>query len=208
MKKTLCIVAVLLTAVILLASCGGAPKSSGGASAPTAAAAAPAQPAERKAPSNVPQFVKDALLNAPEDALIGIGTAKLASQSQSRTIATTRARAEISRTMNSMIKDMITDYTASSEVDPSAALAYQETITTALSKSTLTGSKVVDFDYTSDGTCWVVVALGKSSLVEEINQSQAAAKLAVPAMAAFNAQDRMESAFNKANGQELQIGDR
>jgi len=207
MKKTLCIVAVLLTAVILLASCGGTPKSSGGSSAPTAAAA-PAQPAERKAPSNVPQFVKDALLNAPEDALIGIGTAKLASQSQSRTIATTRARAEISRTMNTMIKDMITDYTASSEVDPSAALAYQESITTALSKSTLTGSKVIDFDYTSDGTCWVVVALGKSSLVEEINQSQAAAKLAVPAMAAFNAQDRMESAFNKANGQELQIGDR
>jgi len=206
MKKIQCIVAVLLTALVLLASCASSGGGSSSSSAPAASSAA--KPAERKVPGSLPQFVKDAITNSPEDVLVGIGTAKLASQSQSLTIATTRARAEISRQMDTLIKDMITDYQASSELDHSAALSFQETITTALSKSRLTGSKVVEADYDSNGACWVVVQLGKSSLVEEINQAQAAAKLAVPAAAAFNAQDRMEAAFAKTYSQEIQVADR
>jgi hypothetical protein len=103
-----------------------------------------------------------------------------------------------------MVQDMIRDYTAAGGVDPSAALSFQENITAALSKAELTGSRVVDLDIV-DGTTWVVVSLGKTNVVQEINQAQAAAKLAVPAMASFNAEDRMNAAFDKAYGSEIQV---
>jgi len=163
---------------------------------------------ERKIGGNVPQFVKDAVKKTPEDALIGIGTAKAASLSLARTTATTRARAEISRQMNTMIQDMVRDYSASSEVDPTAALSFQENITVALSKSTLTGSSIIEEDSDKDGNYWVVVMLSKASTVNEINQAQAAARLAVPSMASFNAEDRMNKAFDKAYGAEIGVGDR
>jgi len=163
---------------------------------------------ERKIGGNVPQFVKDAIKKTPEDALIGIGTARAASLSLARTTAATRARAEISRQMNTMIQDMVRDYSASSEVDPKAALSFQENITVALSKSTLTGSSIVEEDTDKDGNYWVVVMLSKTSAVKEINQAQAAARLAVPAMASFNAEDRMNKAFDKAYGAEIGIGDK
>ena len=163
---------------------------------------------ERKVPAGFPDFVKKAIRNAPEDALVGIGTAKLASLSQSRTVAATRARAEISRQMNTMIQDMVRDYQASSEVDPGSALSFQENITVALSKSTLTGSAVVDEDRDEEGNVWVVVMLSKADTVKEISQAQAAAKLAVPAMASFDAEARMNAAFDKAYGQEVQVNNR
>ena len=193
MKKAL-IIAVVLICTFALIGCLSGPKK------------ADNQQQQRLVAGNVPQFVKDAIMNAPEDALIGIGQARMASQSQSRTIATTRARAEISRQMSTMIQDMISDYTAGSEIDHSAALSFQENITVALSKSELTGSRVIAFDFTNDGMCWVVVSYSASSIANEINQAQAAAKLAVPAMASFNAQDRMSAAFEKQSRQEIQVG--
>jgi hypothetical protein len=207
MKKIIGVTVALCFALGFV-SCGSSPKTANTTTTTTTTTPAAASKPERRIGGNVPDFVKDAIKKAPEDALIGIGSAKLSTQSQSRTIATTRARAEISRQMNTMIQDMIRDYQASSEADPKAALSFQENITVALSKSTLTGSRVTDFDYTDDGTCWVVVLLDKSSAVQEINQAQAAARLAVPAMASFNAEDRMNAAFDRVYGSELGIGDR
>jgi len=207
MKRTHCIIALAALMAVLLAACGGtpAPASSSGSSASAGQATSTDG---RRVSSRVPDFVRKAVVNAPEDALVGIGSAKMSTDAQSRTFATTRARAEISRQMSTMIQDMIRDYTAGSEVDPSASLSFQENITVALSKAELTGSRVVDFDYTDDGTCWVVVSLGKTNVVQEINQAQAAAKLAVPAMASFNAEDRMNAAFDKAFGSEVSYSDR
>ena len=160
----------------------------------------------RKVPSGFPQFVKDALKNQPEDALVGVGVAKMATLSMSKTISSTRARAEISRQMDTMIQDMVRDYTAASEVDPSAALAFQESMTVALSKSQLKGAAVVDQDLDEQGQVWTVVMLSKASTVSEINQAQAAAKLKVPAMASFNAEARMNEAIEKAYGKEVTAG--
>ena len=161
---------------------------------------------ERTVPGGFPEFVKKAILNAPEDVLVGVGNAKLASLSQSRTISTNRARAEISRQMETIVQDMIRDYQASSEVDPAAALSFQENITVSLSKATLQGATVVDQDVDKDGQVWTVVFLGKTNVAQEINQAQAAARLAVPAMASFSAEDRMNAAFNKVNNQEVRVG--
>ena len=161
-----------------------------------------------RVPGSFPQFVRDALRNVPDDVLVGIGVANMASISQSMTISATRARADISRQMNTMIRDMIRDYQASSEIDRNAALSFQENITVALSESRLVGARVVEQDQTPDGTVWTVVWLGKSDVINEINQAQAAARLAVPAMASFNAEARMNEAFAAQNAEPFVANDR
>ncbi|MDR2210117.1 MAG: hypothetical protein LBO65_01420 [Spirochaetaceae bacterium] len=163
---------------------------------------------ERRVSGKVPEFVRNAVKNAPEDALVGIGTARLASISQSRVTAATRGRAEISRQMDTVIRDMVRDYQASSEVDTSAALAFQENFTLALSQSRLLGSSVVDEDIDDGGNYWCVVMLSKAEAVKEINQAAAQAKLKVPAAASFDAERRMNKAFELLAGEEIQVVDK
>ena len=76
MKRVVSLLIVLIVAFAVV-GCGSSPK----------------QGPERAVPGGFPEFVKKAILNAPEDVLVGIGNAKLASLSQSRTISTNRARA-------------------------------------------------------------------------------------------------------------------
>jgi len=195
MKKMLKLSVLLLTA-IAIASCATAGGSKGAA------------PKARKVPGSFPQFVKDAIKNQAEDALVGVGVAKMSTLSMSRTMSATRARAEISRQMDTMMKDMVRDYTAASEADPSATLSFQENITVALSKAQLKGAAVVDQDQDENGQVWTVVVLSKASTVSEINQAAAAAKLKVPAMASFNAEDRMNKAFEQVAKEEVKAKDK
>jgi hypothetical protein len=149
----------------------------------------------------VPQFVNDAYQNASEDVLIGIGTYKIGSDmskmSAGMTFAQTRARADISRQLTTIIKNMITDYTAASELDSDASLSFQENITRALSRSELKGVRIVTSN-TDNGLLWVVMEYSKSAAVSDYSAARAAAKLAIPAAAAFDALARMENAFDKA----------
>jgi hypothetical protein len=147
----------------------------------------------------MPEFVKTAIKKAPSDTLIGVGSAKIgaAGIGQARTVATARARAEISRQLNTIVKDTLTDFTASSEVDTKDAVSYQESITMTLSKSSLTGSSGIEQDQDGDNNYWVVVSMGKKSVAQEINQAQAAARLAVPKAQAMDAAARMDKAFDK-----------
>jgi hypothetical protein len=203
-------------ALLVLAGCASAPKQQQQAYAPQAQgqqqqpalAYTPAPLPERKIGGNVPQFVKDAVKNAPEDALVGIGTARMSSTSQSRTFAATRARAEISRQILTLMQDMIRDYTASSEVDPDTAIAYQENFTLALSKSALQGSSVVNEDMDDNKAYWVVVMMPWDGAKKEISQAAAQAKLAVPKAASLDAEKRMGDAFDKLVGQEVQVQDK
>jgi hypothetical protein len=102
---------------------------------------------------------------------------------------------------------MVRDYTAGSEVDPSAVLSFQENITVALSQARLVGSSVVAEDQDTNGNYWTVVMLSKNNAADEINQAVSAAKLRVPAMASFNAQDRMDQAFDKILANEIGYSD-
>ena len=139
---------------------------------------------------------------------MGIGTARMSSVSQSRTFAATRARAEISRQILTLMQDMIRDYTASSEIDPDAAIAYQENFTLALSKSALQGSSVVNEDMDDNKGYWVVVMMPKDGAAREVNQAAAQAKLAVPKAASIDAEKRMSESFDKLLGQEVQVQDK
>jgi len=197
MKKLFKIIVIALTMLVLF-SCASSPQennSSSGGNPPN------------QSNSGLPNIVRNARRNAPENVLIGIGSARLATQNQSRTVAETRARAEISRAMDSMVQDMVRDYVASSEVAPNDRLAFQENITVSLSRSRLQGAVISDEDWI-DGTYYVVVYLNKTDAVREINQAQAAARLAVPAMASFNAEDRMNAAFDREYARELRVADR
>ena len=98
----------------------------------------------RVIPDDVPQFVRNAAQNAPQEALVGIGTAKSASPSMSRTTATTRARADISRQLGtSVIRS-----------DDGA-----ETVT--VSSANLAGVTVIEEDMDDEGNYWVVVMMKK-----------------------------------------------
>jgi hypothetical protein len=189
MKKLfLCV----LTAGLLLSLVGCA--SSGGASTSTS----------KVGLGGVPQSVSDAYMNASEDVLVGIGTYKTGGDPSKigagKTFAETRARADISRQLQTLVKNMVTDYTATSELDPSASLSFQEEITQTLSKSDLRGAKTIKLDTDDNGLLWVVMEYSKSAAEAEVNQATNAAKLKVPQAAAFNAIERMDSAFNKEAG--------
>ncbi|MDR1147673.1 MAG: LPP20 family lipoprotein [Spirochaetaceae bacterium] len=177
-------------------------------------ASAPAAPSGSmgKGLSGVPSFVNDAYLNASEDVLIGIGTYRIGNDmtkmGTGKTFAETRARADISRQLSTIVKDMVNDYTATSEIDPSAALSFQENITQTLSKAELKGARTVKLERDDNGLLWVVMEFSKSAAANEVNQAAAAAKLAIPAAAAFDALQRMDTAFSKeAGGGPVPVGD-
>jgi hypothetical protein len=188
--RKICVL-VLAAATILslsLAGCSSAPKASKSRGAGL---------------SGVPSFVNDAYLNASEDVLIGIGTYKIGNDTSKigtgKTFAETRARADISRQLTTIVKNMVNDYTATSEIDPDSALSFQEDITQMLSKSDLRGARTIKMD-TENGLLWVVVEYSKSAAANEVNQAASAAKLKVPKAAAFDAVERMNAAFDKEAG--------
>ena len=203
MKKIL-FVSVCILSAFMAASCASTKKaesSSGNAPASTSQSA-------RMVNTRIPKSIRDAMAKCPEDAVIGVGTAKMASLSQSRTISATRARAELSRQMDTIVQDMVRDYTAGSEVDHSAVLSYQENITVALSQARLVGASIVEEDEDANGNYWTAVMLTKTGAVNEINQAVAAAKLRVPAMASFDAESRMNAAFDRFYKNEVGYSDK
>jgi hypothetical protein len=154
--------------------------------------------------SGVPPFVNDAYMNASEDVLIGIGTYKIGNDMSKmgtgKTFAETRARADISRQLTTIVKNMVNDYAATSEIDPDAVVSFQEEITQTLSKSDLKGSKTIKLERDDNGLLWVVMEYSKSAAANEVNQAASAAKLKVPKAAAFDAIERMNAAFDKEAG--------
>jgi len=201
--KRILIVSVCLLAAFMATSCA----SSGGAKGGASPASTTSQ-SGRKVNSRIPQSIRDAMKNCPEDAIIGVGTARMASLSQSRTISATRARAELSRQLDTVVRDMVRDYTAGSEVDHSAVVSFQENITVALSQARLVGAIIVEEDEDANGNYWTAVMLSKSNAVNEIKQAVAASKLKVPAMASFDAEARMNTAFDKLYGNEVGYSDK
>lgn len=155
-----------------------------------------------EAQGGMPDWVLRARNNAPDDVLVGIGTARMATTSHSMTISETRARAQIARAMDSMVQEMITDYTAANEVDPGVAVAFQESITRSLTQANLSGVRIVEQNSDREGAWWTVVYFDRANVSREMTQAQAAARLAVPAAIAFDALERMDNAFDRAAREE------
>jgi hypothetical protein len=197
--------------IILLAVCVLALSACATTSEPSGASEASGTGNGKEGIKGVPAFVNETYLNASEDVLVGIGTYKIGGDTSrmsiGKTVAETRARADIARQLQVMVKDMITDYTAASELDPQAKIAFEENITQSLAKADLQGSKIIRMDVV-DGVMWVIMEYSKLLAGKDLNAASAAAKLAVPAAAAFDALSRMDTAFDKtAGGGPMPVGE-
>jgi hypothetical protein len=102
--------------------------------------------------------------------LCGVGDAKVGSNmSMARTKATSRGRAEISRTLETKVKSMIKDYQEQVTDGESEMTAEQFTTTTVLlSKSTLNGTSVMDTWYSPTRQIYILVALDVESFSNSV----------------------------------------
>jgi hypothetical protein len=110
---------------------------------------------------NLPDFV----LNPPaqEDAIFGVGSAKLSSLNQSMTMAEARARQSLAFQLSANVQAMITDYARDAgTTNNTTALQLSEQVGRQLTQTTLVGALPVKREQTPDGTFWVLVSYSKS----------------------------------------------
>jgi hypothetical protein len=134
-------VSLILACVLLIAGCGSAPAPQSGG-------------------SDMPDFV----LNPPtqDDVLYGIGSAKLATQQLSMTMADSRARQSVAFQLRTNVQAMITDYARQSgTMEESTALELAEVVGRQLVNVELSGAKVVKREVMKDGTFWVLMSYSK-----------------------------------------------
>lgn len=109
-------------------------------------------------------------LNPPtaEDAIYGVGDAKMSSLSMSRTMAFSRARDDVARQVEVAVKNAITDYAQEAgEGDNTQAVQFAETVSRQLVDVTLRGVKQVEAHVGKDGTVYAMVEYPMSSFMSE-----------------------------------------
>ena len=154
-------------------------------------------------PGIMPLSIKNAIDNAPEDVLVGLGNPSgFPSLSQARNVAASRARAEIALQIQTMIKKMVEDFEASNIVDHNDAISLEEHFTIALSTSSLPGSFIEEevrdpegLSWKPEFILWSVVYMKKADVKAEIDSAVTAAKTAVPTMASFDADVDFDNTF-------------
>jgi hypothetical protein len=152
-------------------------------------------------PANFPGPVKKALRNVPNDVLIGIGVAKFPMLNMSLNVSAARARAELSRQLNSIVHEIVL-------VNNDAEASFKETVIVTISQSTIVGSKIIVQHQARDGSMWTVVSLDKANVVNEIDQANSLARRTTSSTIPFNATDRIDAAFANAVAQKYQVNDR
>ena len=154
MKKT-GIVLSILTVVMLLASCASAP-------APTAAP----EPTQTAKGSNLPDF----FLNPPiyEDQIVGLGMAKMSSDSISRQTAIMRARTDIAYQMNTRVEAMLTDYfQEAGSGDDVQVITFVESISKQITNIDLK-TAVTKQQAENDGMWYAMVVYPVRALADEV----------------------------------------
>lgn len=151
MKKTGIVFSILLSAMIL-ASC---------ASTPEATEQAP----ERR---DLPQF----FLNPPvyEDQIVGLGMAKMSSDSISRQTAVARARTDIAFQMDTRVESMLTDYfQEAGSGEDTQAITFVESISKQIANIELKNAKTVEVYAATDGNWYAMVTYPLRELVSEVS---------------------------------------
>ncbi len=128
--------------------------------------------------SDIPDFY----LNPPvaEDAIYGVGSAKMTSLDLSRTTAISRARDDIARQVEVSVKNAITDYAQEAgEGGNTQAVRFVETISRQIAQVTLAGVKTSQVAVGKDGTVYALCMYPINSLMQaaetEFQRSGAAA---------------------------------
>jgi hypothetical protein len=126
---------LLMTAALLFVGCGGDKKSAAG--------------------GIVPQVIKDAVINAPDDVIIGIGVAKTESDGESILLAEDRARTEIA----TLIETHITD--TERKIDYENGTNMVENTVVSRTVTRLYNAQVVLREKDKNGKWWCVVYASK-----------------------------------------------
>lgn len=171
MKGKLAAFAAASIAFFVSAACGSSP-------------AETVPPDEVRAPAVADGFVPEAVMalrrGASRDAVVGVGSARMASLSVSRNVAAALARRDISAQLQSFVAAMATERVAVSGADPDAAFAFVESVIQTLSQSRLVGSTVVYEYVDEDGYYWVVATLNRGNSVREIETAAGSAGALFP----------------------------
>lgn len=156
------------------------------------------QPAPQPAPQ--PEEEQGAQIDAPDwflnppqadDAIYGIGTAKMSDLSRSRNVAISRARNDIAFQMNAQIEAAITDYAQEAGVDDNTQVVnFVETISRQTTETTLTGTRTENVYPAKDGTVYALVSFPMNNFMQEADQAFQRNEDA--AFAEFKAQQALE----------------
>lgn len=109
-------------------------------------------------------------LNPPsaEDAIYGVGSAKMSSLNMSRTMAVSRARDDVARQMKVLVKGAILDYAQEAGVEEEPqVINFAETISVQITETTLRGCKTERVEEAKDGTLYALVLCPLDLFVEE-----------------------------------------
>ncbi|MCL2609909.1 MAG: hypothetical protein FWD94_08415 [Treponema sp.] len=150
----------------------------------------------------VSEFIREARRSAPENALLGVGSSNHSNRNAARTAAEARARADIARQSEAVVKNMVNDYTASSEAEPQALLQFTESVIQTLAQQTQRGAVIIDEDVINGETIVVVILTSESMRNGLLSASQSASALAPHMGAGQWALDRMDAALANQNGLE------
>ncbi|MCL2380458.1 MAG: hypothetical protein FWC64_02560 [Treponema sp.] len=143
-----------------------------------------------------PPFIQEVMSNPPDDAYVGIGTARAGNLNMARQIAENRARVSIAQQIDSSVMNMIEDYAAGSDMEPEAMLSFQQTVSRTLAEADLRGTRPYTRTF-RDGNAfeaWTIMTMPRVDANNTI-----AAALAPHANAALWALDRMDAAFEQRN---------
>lgn len=118
----------------------------------------------------IPRDIPDFYLNPPvaDESIFGVGDAKMSSLSMSRTMALSRARDDIARQVEVLVKNAITDYAQAAGAGRTAqTLNFAESVSRQIVEITLQGLRTVEVAAGKDGTIYALVEYPAESFFKE-----------------------------------------
>jgi hypothetical protein len=106
-----------------------------------------------------------------EDAIYGMGSAKMKDVAKSREAAIARARADIAFQVNARVEAMIIDYYQEAGVDDnSQAIQFYETISKQITQIDLKNAVTKEVAMGKDGTVYAMVEFPKGQMLDEVGK--------------------------------------
>jgi hypothetical protein len=129
---------------------------------------------------------------------IGVATINTQRPQAAMTTAETRARTAITRQLQSIVKNMVNDYTSGDEADTATSIGFQEEVTQALAKATLNGAYVGKRWTSPDGKkMWILVYYDQNAAEKVVQSTFNQPKAEYAAVRAAMARQDMDAAFDK-----------
>jgi|GEM_PF-558162 len=164
MKKALAVAITVALVLVVLAGCSSPP---------------PPQPAPQPEPQPQEQpqqqmDLPDFYLNPPvaDDAIYGVGSAKMSSLDTSRRMAVSRAREDIAFQMNAQIQAAVVDYFQEAGVDDNTqVVSFVENISRQVTETTLSGARTEEVYAANDGSVYALVSYPLNGFMEAAEEA-------------------------------------